>query len=329
MKRLHIVQVISNFPNAQKLPPTNQGGTEKIVYELTENLVRRGHRVTIFAASGSRTSAKLVPFPRGLRNQGIAKYVLSRLPRDVNVIHDHTFRSALGRLNLRIPIVCTLHLPVKQRVKHPVYLSMRARKVMGKNRGHYVYNGLNPNEYEFSDKKRNYMLFMGRILREKGVLQAIEIAERTNKKLIIAGPIKNKIFFNNEIAPRIRRNPNINFVGPIGGKNRQKLLKYASCLLFPTLWEEPFGLVMIEAMACGTPVIALKRGASEVMAGFPRLICRSVSEMVAKVKEGKYPHPAVLRRYVIRRFTTSQMTTKYLQIYQKVMKSNQKKARIR
>jgi glycosyltransferase involved in cell wall biosynthesis len=321
MKRLHIVQVISNFPDAQKLPPMNQGGTEKVVHELTENLVRRGHQVTVFATRGSRTSAKLIPFPKGLRDQGITRYVLSKMPRDVDVIHDHTFSSALGRSNHNFPTVCTVHLPVKQRVKHPVYVSKRAKKVMGNNRGHYVYNGLNPSEYEFSDKKRNFMLFMGRIMREKGVLHAIEIAERTNKKLIIAGPIKNQTFFRNEIAPRIRRNPNIRFVGPVGGKNKQNLLKYASCLLFPTLWEEPFGLVMIEAMACGTPVIALKRGAvPEVMAGFPQLICRSVSEMVAKVKEGNYPHPAVLRRYIIRRFTTSQMTTKYLQIYQKVMK---------
>lgn len=321
MKRLHIVQVISNFPDAQKLPPTNQGGTEKVVHELTENLVRRGHQVTVFATRGSRTSAKLIPFPEGLRDQGIARYVLSKMPRDVDVIHDHTFSSALGRSKHTFPTVCTLHLPVKQRVKHPVYVSKRARQVMGKNRGHYVYNGIDPSEYEFSDKKRSFMVFMGRILREKGVLHAIEIAEKTNKKLIIAGPIKDKALFRNEIAPRIRRNPNIHYVGPIGGKKKQKLLKYASCLLFPTRWEEPFGLVMIEAMACGTPVIALKHGAvPEVMAGFPQLICRSVSEMVAKVKEGNYPHPAELRRYVIRRFTTSKMTTKYLEIYQKAMK---------
>lgn len=321
MKRLHIVQVISNFPNAQKLPPTNQGGTEKVVHELTENLVQRGHQVTVFATQGSRTSAKLIPFPKGLRDHEIARYVLSNLPGGVDVIHDHTFSSALGLSKHNIPTVCTLHLPVKQRVKHPVYVSKRARQVMGNNRGYYVYNGLNPSEYEFSDKKRSFMVFMGRILREKGVLHAIEIAERTNKKLIIAGPIKDKAFFRNEVAPRIRRNPHIHFVGPIGGNKKQKLLKYASCLLFPTLWEEPFGLVMIEAMACGTPVIALKHGAvPEVMAGFPQLICRSVSEMVAKVKEGNYPHPAELRRYVIRRFTTSKMTTRYLEIYQKAMK---------
>ncbi|UKS30429.1 glycosyltransferase family 4 protein [Paenibacillus sp. HWE-109] len=320
MKRLHIIQVISNYPNAQKLPPTNQGGTEKVVYELTENLVKRGHHVTVFATRGSRTRAKLKPFPKGLRDKGIAKYVMGNLPRHVDVIHDHTFGSALGKLKLRIPTVCTLHLPVKHRVKHPVYVSKRAKQVMGKNRGDYVYNGINPSEYEFSDKKHNYMAFMGRILPAKGVLQAIEIAEKTNKKLIIAGPIKDKAWFRRELAPRIRRNPNIHFVGPIGGQKKQKLLKYAHCVLFPSLWEEPFGLVMIEAMACGTPVVALNRGAvPEVMAGFPQLICRSVPEMVAKVRQGNFPKPHELRRYVIRRFTTSRMTKRYESIYRRVM----------
>lgn len=321
MKRLHIVQVISNFPDAQKLPPTNQGGTEKVVHELTESLVQRGHQVTIFAAKGSRTSAKLVPFPMGLRDQGIASYVLRHMPPGVDVIHDHTFTSALGIRKLSIPTVCTMHLPVKQRVKHPVYVSKRAKTVMGNNRGDFVYNGINPSEYEFSSRKSNIMVFMGRILREKGVLHAIEIAEKTNRKLIIAGPIKDQALFRKEIMPRIQNNPNIKFVGPVGGKRKQKLLKYAACVLFPTVWEEPFGLVMIEAMACGTPVIALNRGAvPEVMAGFPELVCRSVPEMIAKVKQGRYPDPAALRSYVIRRFATSLMTSRYLAIYQKAMR---------
>ncbi|MBD0379033.1 glycosyltransferase family 4 protein [Paenibacillus sedimenti] len=322
MRRLKIVQVISNIPDAGRIPPTNQGGTEKVVYELTEELVRRGHDVTIFAARGSRSSARLIPIPAGLRDEGIARFVLSRMPQGVDIIHDHTFSSALGRRQLRIPTVCTLHLPVKQRVKHPVYVSKRAQIVMGKSRGDYVYNGVKPSEYEFSSDKRSFLLFIGRILREKGILHAIEIAERTNKKLIIAGPIKDRELFRKEIAPRIRRNPRIHYVGPVGGSKKQLLLKRASCLLFPTLWEEPFGLVMIEAMACGTPVIALNNGAvSEVLAGFPQLICRSVPEMIRKVNVGKYPSPEVLRRYVTERFTTSKMTSKYIQIYLKAMRS--------
>ncbi|UJF35003.1 glycosyltransferase [Paenibacillus hexagrammi] len=260
MRRLRIVQVISNYPDARPLPPTNQGGTEKVVHELTENLVRRGHDVYLFASRGSRSSAKLIPYKKNLRDRGIARFVLKRMPRHVDIIHDHTFTSTLGRRKLKIPTICTLHLPVKQRVKHPVYVSRRARTIMGKNRGYFVYNGISPRDYQFSKEKKGFLLFIGRLIPEKGVLEAIKIAERTGHRLLIAGPIKDRRYFNKLLAPRIKRNPRIRYVGAVGGRKKQYLLKNASCLLFPTLWEEPFGLVMIEAMACGTPVVALRRG---------------------------------------------------------------------
>jgi glycosyltransferase involved in cell wall biosynthesis len=314
--KLTIVQVMSNSPNARRLPPTNQGGTEKIVYELTQSLVRRGHRVILFAPRGSRTNAKLIPFPKGMRDRGIARFVARRLPHGTDIVHDHTFRSAVGRRRLPVPVVCTMHMPVRNRVKHPVYVSKRARRVMGGGRGHSIYNGIKIGSYEFSERKSDYLLFMGRIIRAKGVLQAIQVAERTNRKLIIAGPVKDRAYFHNVLAPRIRRNPNIRYVGAVGGKRKQTLLKRASCLLFPSLWEEPFGLVMIEAMACGTPVLALRRGAvPEVMAGFPHLICGSVDEMAAKVRRRAFPAPGALRKYVMRRFTVAKMTNRYVRLY--------------
>jgi hypothetical protein len=131
-KRLRIVQVISNVPNARPLPPTNQGGTEKIVHELTEELVRRGHDVYLFAAKGSRSSAKLIPYPTALKNSNLGAYVLKKLPPMVSIIHDHTFSSALSRRKLRIPTVSTLHLPVRHWVQNPVYVSKRAKLIMGK-----------------------------------------------------------------------------------------------------------------------------------------------------------------------------------------------------
>jgi glycosyltransferase involved in cell wall biosynthesis len=321
--RLRIVQIISNAPNATPVPPTNQGGTEKIVYELTEQLVRRGHQVFLFAANGSKSSAKVIHYPKGLRDQGIPAFVIRNLPPNIDIIHDHTFSSALGRKKLRIPTVCTLHMPVKHWVKHPIYVSKRAQMIMGKNRGFFVYNGINPNHYQFSEHKKGYLLFIGRILREKGILHALTVAEQTKKMLIIAGPIKDRALFANIIAPRIRKNPLIHYVGAVGGKKKQDLLKHAECLLFPTIWEEPFGLVMIEAMACGTPVLALKNGSvPEILRDYPNLICRSVDEMVHKAASGRYPSPGELRRYVIRRFTTSQMTSGYIQIYKKIIAAN-------
>jgi glycosyltransferase involved in cell wall biosynthesis len=317
--KLKIVQVISNVPNARTLPPTNQGGTEKIVYELTEELVKRNHDVYLFAAKGSKSRAKLITYPKHLRDHTIGDFVLKNLPRGVHVIHDHTFRSAVGRKNPRIPTVCTLHLPVKQIIKNPVYVSRRARTIMGKGRGYYVYNGINPNEYEYNDHKYGYLLFMGRIMREKGILHALNIADKTNKKLVIAGPIKDSYLYRTKIAPRIRQNPNISYVGAVGGKKKQELLKNASCLLFPTIWEEPFGLVMIEAMACGTPVLALRNGSvPEILSKFPGLICHSVQDMIQKVRVGRYPKPKALRQYVIQRFTTAKMASDYLRLYNKI-----------
>ncbi len=102
-----------------------------------------------------------------------------------------------------------------------------------------MYNGLNPSEYEFNDKKSSFMLFMGRILREKGVLLAIEIAERTNKKLIIAGPIKDKAFFRNEVAPRIKRNPHIHFVGAVGGKKNRNCSNMQAVCCFQRYGKSP------------------------------------------------------------------------------------------
>jgi glycosyltransferase involved in cell wall biosynthesis len=147
-RRLRIIQVLSNVPYATRVSPTNQGGTEKIVYELTEELVRRGRDVYLYAAKGSRSSAKLIPYPRKLSSPKIGSFVLNTLPKNVDIIHDHTFRSVLGVRKLKIPTVCTFHIPVKHWVQHPVYVSRRAKQVMGRNRGFYVYNGINPSDYE-------------------------------------------------------------------------------------------------------------------------------------------------------------------------------------
>jgi glycosyltransferase involved in cell wall biosynthesis len=324
-KRLTIVQVISNYPNAQPVPSI-KGGTEKVVYELTEELVRRGHRVCLFAARGSKSSARLITYPKGLKHNQIPEYVLQHMPPGTHIIHDHTFRSAFGRRKLPCPAVCTVHLPVKQHGKNPVYVSKRARQVMGGGKGFYVYNGINMREYEFSSDKRGYLLFMGRIIRNKGVLQAIQVAEQTGKGLLIAGPVKAPVFFRQEIQKRIQRNPNIRYVGAVGGQQKQQLLKHAECLLFPTLWEEPFGLVMIEAMACGTPVLALKNGSvPEVLSGFPQLICKSVGDMARKARQKNYPSPSELRLYVTQRFTNKQMTDKYVKLYREIIRREGKR----
>lgn len=318
-KTMKIVQVA---PDVFPVPPQNYGGIESVVYEITEELVKRGHEVYLYAPKGSKTGAHLIPYEHEGLGQfdKIANFVLNTIPEGVDIIHDHTHISVLGKRKLDIPTICTIHGTINYRVEHPVFVSKRALEVIGGNHGFYVYNGLNLKEYEFSEDKQDYMLYLGRLDKMKGLHHALEIAARSKKRLVIAGPIHDYVYFDKEVKPVIESNANIEYIGSVGGKRKQEVIKHASCLLFPTSWEEPFGLVMIEAMACGTPVVALANGAvPEVLRGFPEGICQNVDEMVEKVVKGNYPSPKELRDYVIDKFTTEKMVDGYLEVYEEVI----------
>lgn len=317
---LRIVQVA---PNVYPIPPENYGGTEVVIYELTEELVRRGYDVYLYALKGSKTNANLIPYNDtiGMDSVEIMKFVTETLPDKVDVFHYHTYPSIISSKCISIPSLCTIHGPIDAVAKNPVYVSNRAKELFGNNRGYYVYNGIDLSRFEFNDKKKDYLLFLGRIDSEKGVHHAIEIAERTNHRLIIAGPIHDFEYYNTKMKSRINNNPNIHYVGPIGGKKKQDLLKHAKCMLFPITWEEPFGLVMTEAMACGTPVIALKCGSvPEVLAGFPELICNNLEDMIKKVLYEKLPSPQELRQYVSNNFSGKIMADRYIEIYEKLIR---------
>jgi glycosyltransferase involved in cell wall biosynthesis len=320
-EKLRIVQVA---PDIYPVPPKNYGGIERVVYDLVEELVARGHEVFLFAPGQSKTSAKLIPYKhtRTWCQEEIINDVITSLPNDIDIIHDHTHASVIGRIKLpvSVPVVCTEHFSANCPVKYPIYASRTVLEDYGNSIGFFVHHGINVNEFEFSEIKENYLLYIGKIDQSKGPQFAIEASEKTNKLLFLAGPIHDQHYFNNNIMPRILSNPNIHYIGEVGGRRKQDLIKHAECVLFPTLCRESFGLVAIEAMACGTPVLGFANGAvPEVLEFFPDLICKSTSEMIEKVKTGNYPTPKSLRENAENNFSTELMTDGYLKIYRKVI----------
>lgn len=314
---MRIVQVA---PDCMPVPPEKYGGIEKVVYDLTEELVRRGHEVFLYAVPGSKSSATIIPYPQSWDHKKSADFVKNTLPDGVDIVHDHTHVASVGRLHLKVPTVCTSHCAMNTWMKHVVFVSKTMLKTYGRAEDSYVCNGINPAEYQFSEQKSDYLLFLGHLSKGKGIHHAVEVAERTQQRLVIAGPIHDYGLYEKEIKPRINANPNLSYVGEVGGQFKQDLLKQARCTLFPVTWDEAFGLVMVESMACGTPVLGLNNGAvAEVLSGFPNMLCQSVDEMVEKVRNEPLPAPKRLRQYVVDHFSAAVMTDRYLEIYRNVL----------
>lgn len=314
------MRILQIAPNHETVPPQRDGGTERIIYDLSQELSRRGHDVILYAPYGSCISGSLIHYPF-VGDYEIGSYVSETLPSGIDVIHDHTFDSVISRIGVNIPMVHTIHLPVHNLVDFPVYVSRSAWETIGDRNGWIVHNGIVLEEYQFRSEKDDYLLFMGRLIREKGIIEAMDLAETTGQRLIIAGPTHDEELFLQVITPRLKRNSLLQYVGPVGGTIRQDLLKHARCLLFPIQWEEPFGLVLIEAMACGTPVLALAKGAvPEILEQFPQMMCGSLLEMTHKLLHNNVPYtPEELRKYVGDRFSVSRMTNDYTWLYSKAI----------
>lgn len=313
-KRLTIVQVA---PDYYPVPPPAYGGIERMVHTLTEQLVHLGHKVYLFASEGSVTSAVHIPYTHAPGNpEAIVETVLRHLPEDADLIHDHTHGSVIGRLDLPLPVVCTLHASVNNGVAHPVYGSRTSAVAAGADPEAFIHLGLHPDDYDFAEDKKDYLLFMGVISPHKGIHHALTISERTGRRLILAGPVFSTDYYRSEIEPVLLRNPNIEYAGEVGGEEKRRLLREAACLLFPTCCEEAFGLVMVEAMMSGTPVLGLANGAvPEVLSGLPELVCQSVEEMVEKLETAKFPTAGELRNYVLGRYSREGMALRYESMY--------------
>lgn len=342
-------------PIAERIPPKKYGGTERVVYHLTEELVRLGHDVTLFASGDSMTSAKLVSVvPKALRdlqdakdiygfninsmlNMGLAYSMASQF----DVIHDHNPHMGLPTANIcPTPIVMTWHGPYGAEIRR--YFSMLSRPHLvsiSKSQASLahglpflgtVYNGLSMEHYPFSDKPSDYLLYVGRIDREKGVHYAMDAAIKLKKKLVIAAKLDEQIpeikkYFDEEISPRLARYPElISWIGEVDEIVRNELMKNALAFLHAVTWPEPFGLTLIESMACGCPVVAFNIGSIPelVINGRTGFVVNSVSEMVAAVKKIGRIDRVFCRKYAIHKFSARRMAKGYVEVYQKAIAQN-------
>jgi glycosyltransferase involved in cell wall biosynthesis len=336
---MRIAQVAPLF---ESVPPKMYGGTERVVSYLTEELVTQGHEVTLFASGDSETSARLVPgCPRALWQEPECRETLphhvglvERVAREAHrfdVIHFHldfVHFPAIGRLPC--PTVTTLH----GRLHAPDHQALfeaypevplvsisddQRRPVPGANWRATVYHGLPPGLHTFRESRGTYLAFLGRVSPEKGLDKAVEIARRAGLPLRVAAKIypEERAYYEREIVPLLAASPWVEFVGEVGGRAKDDFLGGAYAVLFPIDWAEPFGLVMIEAMACGTPVVAFRRGSvPEVMVdGVTGFVVDDVAGAVEAVGRVAGLSRRACRRAFVERYDAARMARDYLAVY--------------
>lgn len=332
-------------PLYESVPPKLYGGTERVVSYLTEELVRQGHDVTLFASGDSVTAATLQPMcGQALRlnksiidagaYQVLMSEKLSQERENFDVIHSHidyALYPLLRRFNT--PSLTTLHGRLDLPDLVPLYREFADIPVVSisdsqrtplqwANWISTVPHGLPEDLYPFKETPGQYLAFLGRISPEKRVDSAIEIAKKVGVPLKIAAKVDrvDQEYFDEVIKPLLNH-PLIEFIGEVDEKEKRSFLGNAHALLFPIDWPEPFGLVMIEAMACGTPVIARNKGSvPEVMEhGVTGYIINDIEEAVAAVKKVHYISRHRCREVFEQRFSARKMALNYVALYEQLI----------
>ncbi|WP_280264035.1 glycosyltransferase family 4 protein [Nocardia wallacei] len=340
---LHIVMVA---PPYFEVPPAGYGGVEAVVAQLADALVDCGHRVTLLGAGRSGTKANFVrvwddiladrlgdPFPEVLNALKVRRIITEIAQHDrIDIVHDHTFAGPLNApmyKELGIPSVVTVHGPVDGDASeyyralgdtaHLVAISDRQRSLAPElNWLGRVYNSIRPSEFPYQAEKQNFALFLGRYASYKGPDLALEAAHAANIPLVLAAKMNEppeKAYFERSVRPLLSDRDIV--FGEADAVAKKLLLSQARCLLFPIRWEEPFGIVMIEAMVCGTPVVALRGGAvAEVVEdGVTGIICDDPAELPAAIAKAGDIDPAACRRRVMERFSTEHLGAGYEAVY--------------
>jgi glycosyltransferase involved in cell wall biosynthesis len=337
MKKLRIAQVA---PLYESVPPKLYGGTERVVAHLTEELVRQGHEVSLFASGDSETSSRLIACcPQALRLGGcidplphhlVMVEEVYRRAEDFDVIHFHIdYLHFMASRRQLIPHVTTLHGRLDLPDLVPLYREFHDMPVVSISNAQRaplpwlnwrgtIHHGLPEDLFTFRQEPEEYLAFLGRISPEKGLERAIEIARRVGLTLRIAAKVDraDQEYYEQAIRPLLGQ-PGVEFLGEINDREKQDFLGNARGLLFPIDWPEPFGLVMIEAMACGTPLIAFPRGSvTEVVdPGETGFVCSTVEEAVAAVGRLSEISRRGCRQVFERRFSAARMARDYVDLY--------------
>ncbi|MDD5110461.1 MAG: glycosyltransferase family 4 protein [Patescibacteria group bacterium] len=347
IRKLKIAQIA---PLWIRVPPVKYGGTELIVYHLCEELTRRGHDVTLFGPGNSLTSAKLVA---GFRTNLLAadipwsnqfdtlRHLAQAFARtgEFDIVHSHvdlweTFFAYFSK----VPVVHTIHNPLyssrkndlrlqilsKSRWSHYVTISNSQYRLGSAhlNRVGTVYNGMDLAPFHFNPRGSDHFIWIARVDPYKGIENAIAACEQAKVPLVMAGrlDVSRRKYFRQKIKPHLKHG--IRFIGEINAKQKNGYFGNAKALLYPIEWHEPFGLVMIEAMACGTPVIAYDMGSVRevVKDGVTGFVVKTIPEMVRAMKKINTIDRTACRAWVEKKFSIQTMVDGYEKVYERILR---------
>jgi len=344
--RLPRMKILQVAPLWERVPPSGYGGTEAVVSVLTDALVRAGHDVVLWASGDSVTLAELRSvYPRSLRTAedvtDCAPYNCVHVAQAIadggefDIIHNHAGEPVMALAGLvDVPMLTTMHC-----------LTTADTEIVWQHYGGYyntishaqistvpplekpryagvVYNAIDVASFPFSEKKEDHLLYLSRIAPEKGTHLAIEVARRAGRRLVIAGKVDrvDREYYESAVKPLVNGR-DVVFLGEADHRLKRELYLKAACLLTPICWEEPFGLVMVEAMACGTPVIALARGAAQeiIVDGETGFLVEDVDSMVEAIGKIDVIEPTRCRQHVEINFDVPVMVAGYLRLYREIV----------
>jgi glycosyltransferase involved in cell wall biosynthesis len=349
------VRVSMIAPPWFKIPPEGYGGIEIVIHLLVEGLIERGHEVSLCTVATSSTSASkhsvfenemhsiLDAPPSSFLNvaatHSLACYKAAAVA-EVDVIHDHTWKEGLlTAAFVDRPVVHTIHGPFDeenrrfyelfvgdQRIHFVTISDFHRSRFPGLNYAGTVYNGILLERYPYGEEKEDFFLYVGRFNDEKAPHLACEIAKELGAKLVLAGKVHEEEehrYFDQRIAPFL--SSDIQFVGEVGhwSEDKMRLFSKARGYLYPIQWDEPFGITMVEAMACGTPVVTFNRGAApEIVAhGITGFVVDTMDEFIEAVQRVDEIDPQKCRQRVVRHFTAAMMVNGYERVYETIIGS--------